>query len=374
MEKVSIDTMGPFPVDVHGNIYVIVIIDCFSRYVELFPAADCTAEAATQAITAHVAWSSVPKVILSDNGPQYANKVIDLLGDLLQIDLSKTTPYSHEENGIVERANKEVLRHLRNILFDRDLKQDWSPCLPLVQRIMNATVHSATGVAPASIITPALDLNKGIMFPHKDRSVASIQTISAFISTLQERQALVIRLAQKTLSDRSEKNKNKRKRTDDEHPVTAYPPGSYVLVAYPADTRAPKLSMPLKGSYQVVGHTEHQYQLRDLVTGKLLRRHVKLLRAYQPTEGTPLEIARRDMDFYLVEKIISHRGTKSRKNDMTFRVRWLGYGPEHDSMAASWRDLRTNFVLHEYLRTHGMGDIVPPEFQNIDPPAEVDDA
>jgi hypothetical protein len=29
-----------------------------------------------------------------------------------------TIPYSKDENGIVERANKEVNRHIRNILFD----------------------------------------------------------------------------------------------------------------------------------------------------------------------------------------------------------------------------------------------------------------
>jgi hypothetical protein len=30
-----------------------------------------------------------------------------------------TIPYSKEENGIVELANKEVNRHIRNILFDK---------------------------------------------------------------------------------------------------------------------------------------------------------------------------------------------------------------------------------------------------------------
>jgi hypothetical protein len=35
MEKISIDTLGPFPPDKDGNIYIIVMVDCFSRYVEL---------------------------------------------------------------------------------------------------------------------------------------------------------------------------------------------------------------------------------------------------------------------------------------------------------------------------------------------------
>ena len=34
-------------------------------------------------------------------------------------------PYSQEENGIVEWANKEVNRLIRNILFDHDVIDEW---------------------------------------------------------------------------------------------------------------------------------------------------------------------------------------------------------------------------------------------------------
>ena len=60
--------------------------------------------------------------------------------------------YSHEENSIVERANREVNKHLRAIVFDRKIKTNWSIALPLIQRLMNTLEHSATGCAPTSII------------------------------------------------------------------------------------------------------------------------------------------------------------------------------------------------------------------------------
>jgi len=34
--------------------------------------------------------------------------------------------YSIEENAIVERGNKEVMRHLKAILFKKGLKEKWS--------------------------------------------------------------------------------------------------------------------------------------------------------------------------------------------------------------------------------------------------------
>jgi hypothetical protein len=50
---------------------------------------------------------------------------------------SLTTAYSSEENGIVERANQEVLLHLNAILFDSRVHNKWYfEQLPMVQRIM----------------------------------------------------------------------------------------------------------------------------------------------------------------------------------------------------------------------------------------------
>ena len=63
-----------------------------------------------------------------------------------------------EENGIMERANQEVLRHLRALLFDSRIHDKWSfEQLPLVQRIMNTVEKTSTGVTPADLITQSFD-------------------------------------------------------------------------------------------------------------------------------------------------------------------------------------------------------------------------
>jgi hypothetical protein len=64
----------------------------------------------------------------------------------------RITPYSHEENAMVERANKEVMRHVRNIVFDKKTVEDWRFNLPQVQRIMNASVNQSIGCVPADIL------------------------------------------------------------------------------------------------------------------------------------------------------------------------------------------------------------------------------
>ena len=64
---------------------------------------------------------------------------------------SFATAYSKEETGLVERANQELMRHLRAILFDARVHYKWSyEQLSMVQRIMNTALN---GVTPPQIDT-----------------------------------------------------------------------------------------------------------------------------------------------------------------------------------------------------------------------------
>jgi len=121
-ERVNIDTIGPLPEDELGYKFIIVIIDCFSRFLELHPAKDATAAAAADALYQTFGRFGSPQEILSDNGSQYVNEVITHFTEHIGVDHMLTMAYSHEENTIVERANKETMRHIRDIVFDRRVK------------------------------------------------------------------------------------------------------------------------------------------------------------------------------------------------------------------------------------------------------------
>jgi hypothetical protein len=82
-----------------------------------------------------------------------ADSTIAELCPLLGIEQELITPYSHEENGIVERMNKEVMRHLRDILFDKRSTEQWGKnCIPFVQRTLNSQEKKSTGVTPAELL------------------------------------------------------------------------------------------------------------------------------------------------------------------------------------------------------------------------------
>jgi hypothetical protein len=120
--------------------------------------------------------------ILSDNGSQYVNDVIEELIKLIDTEHIQTLAYSKEENAIVERANKEVLRHLRAIIFDQNIIHRWSSSLPFIQRIINSSIDSSIGVSPASILFGnAIDLDRGIISPF---SIQNNMTLSQRTSNM----------------------------------------------------------------------------------------------------------------------------------------------------------------------------------------------
>ncbi len=143
--NLHLDPIGPLTKDAHGNEYILVIIDAFSRWVELFPTKSTTAVETASVILNHMGRFESPEVMHTDQGPAFHNELGQELLRLCAIENSFTTS---EENGIVERANQEVMRHLRALLFDSRVHDKWSfEQLPLVQRIMNTVEKTSTGVA-----------------------------------------------------------------------------------------------------------------------------------------------------------------------------------------------------------------------------------
>ena len=64
----------------------------------------------------------VPKVLVSDCGTHFLNKLIEAMTEGYGIEHRKTTPYHLETNRLAERVNQTVIRILRKTFNDN--KQD----------------------------------------------------------------------------------------------------------------------------------------------------------------------------------------------------------------------------------------------------------
>jgi len=147
--------------------------------------------------------------------------------------------YSKEENAIVERANKEVMKHLRAIVFHTKIRSKWNTYLPFVQRIMNSHVHESTGMSPQQLLMPSLKMDQRIFVAHPELTRNSV---SAYAKELAQLQEIAIAVAQETQSARD--SVNIRKRTHGE--TTMFPVNSFVLKAYPYTKTAFRIKRTLK--------------------------------------------------------------------------------------------------------------------------------
>ena len=109
-EVLYLDHIGPLTKDANDNEYVLVIIDAFSRWVELVPTKSTTTAEMASMILNHVGRFRSPEV----------TELIRLCG------IEQPFVTACEENDIVERAIQEVLRYLRALLFDSRVHDKWT--------------------------------------------------------------------------------------------------------------------------------------------------------------------------------------------------------------------------------------------------------
>ena len=129
-----------------------MIIDAFSRYVRLFPIKSINSDEALKAFYNWIADFGCPSEIVSDNASYLVSELIKSFVTFTGIDHQPIHPYSHEENGMVERANYEVIRFLTACVADVDVRANWPTYIPFVQRIINTMIKTSTGVSPTELL------------------------------------------------------------------------------------------------------------------------------------------------------------------------------------------------------------------------------
>ncbi len=364
MERLNIDSIGPLPIDSEGFQHIMVVVDCFTRFVELYRLRDVTASAAANALLQHFGRYGTPEQILTDGGTQFDNNWITELSLLTGVQRITGLAYSKEEQSIVERMNKEVGRHLRAIVYEKNIMNDWSQSLYMVQRIINATVNSSIGVSPASLLFGnAIDLDRGILAPLPVSTAKDI-ALSAWASDMLEQQRILMEKSEKILRSRDEENIFKRSGI-----ITQYEIGSYVLIEYPSSNLkkgAPnKLMTNLKGPYKVVSVEGDAYNLENLTNNQIEKVHLKRLHEfrYDPVRTNPRDVSHKDYNFFNISEVVKHRGGKLKKgikkSNLTFFVKWVD---DPIGTWEPWHNLASTAALHLYLRDRKAEYLIPTKF------------
>ena len=146
-DRVHMDILGPFCLSETGKRYVLMIIDQFSRWVEMVPLTVQDAESVARTFfETYVVRFGVPFVLHTDQGRNFDSALVKSFCKLLEITKTRTTPYRPSSNGQVERYNTIVLNFLR--CFLRGRQKEWDRYLPVLGMNIRAMVNRSTGFTP----------------------------------------------------------------------------------------------------------------------------------------------------------------------------------------------------------------------------------
>ncbi len=167
-ERVSVDLIGPLHRREHGNEYIVVMQDHFTKWIE--GAAVPTKEAMIVADVLVHEWiykHSAPLNLHSDRGTEFTAAMHRCMCDLLRVNRIYSTAYNPQS---VERCNRTILSLLRTVISEQ--QNDWDDHLPATLCAYRSTPHTSTGVSPHKMVygvemTLTLDLMLGDTGPEQ---------------------------------------------------------------------------------------------------------------------------------------------------------------------------------------------------------------
>lgn len=146
-ERISIDLTGPHCRSRRGNVYILTVVDSFSKWAEAFAIRNKEAETVARTLVEHVYCRfGCPLELLSDNGLEVHGTIMKEVCRLLQIDKLNTSVYKPSTNATCERFHRTLNTLMGKVVSDRQV--DWDDHLPYVMAALRSSVHESTGYSP----------------------------------------------------------------------------------------------------------------------------------------------------------------------------------------------------------------------------------
>lgn len=251
LERVAVDIAGPFPVSASGNRYVLVVIDYFTKWPEVFPLPNQEAGTIARALVdGFFSRFGVPRELHSDQGRNFESTIFKECCELLGIHKTRTTPMHPESDGMVERFNRTLVQEIAKRC--RHGQTDWDQHIPTILMAYRSAVHESTGYTPAQLMLgrdPTLPLDLLMERPPDSRD--DVVTTTQFARDLRDRMSEIRSKVASNLKMSAEAMKHRKDAKATTHPLTE---GDQVWLFNPRRKKglSPKLSSPWEGPYVIM--------------------------------------------------------------------------------------------------------------------------
>ena len=368
-ERVQCDFIKGLPETTRGNKFILVLTCCFTRFTQLWPVQAETAEVALEKLIESIALFGQPLGFVSDGGPAFKSTDMDATFEYFTVDNILTWPGRSGSHGIVERVNKEIERHLQHLIQEViELGYDeWDLALPWVARILNNTVHSATGYAPCTMVFGTRHV--------EDRNLMGLtpkprgEEVPAYMLKHNELLRRLHQASNEWQDAHILEQLDAQANVDLSPPL---PPGSYVLRARPHNNPEKKVQKKWTGPFRVlrqvgedaeVGGQEGNrrddfYIIKDITQDQEDTAHrYELYPIYCQNDEEALQQHSKDDKELFIEEVLSHAGDPQRAGTVTFVCRCKGCATP---VTFKFRQCRLVETIRDYItRTPALKSLRP---------------
>src|SRR5216117_2346329 len=167
-ERIGIDFVGPLERTKRRNRYILVVTDYLTKWPEAKAMKEATAENVVKFIyEGIICRHGCPKIILSDRGTHFRNKLVEELCEKFEIKHKLSAPYHPQTNGLVERFNRTLCESLAKV---SEKENQWDEHIEQVLFAYRTTKHATTKKTPffmtygREAILPIKDFENGENF------------------------------------------------------------------------------------------------------------------------------------------------------------------------------------------------------------------
>jgi hypothetical protein len=142
-QLITTDIAGQFKETSRKNKYFLVVIDHFTKYIQISAMKRLQAEDVSQVLVDNWMMTfGIPESILSDGGTKYWSKLLEEVYEYLDINGLRTTPFNPQCYGQSERTVEKAKKMIRAFI---DLDQsNWDLILSRIAFAYNTAVHQTT--------------------------------------------------------------------------------------------------------------------------------------------------------------------------------------------------------------------------------------
>ena len=251
-DRVQIDLVFGFPESEDGYKGILTVIEAVTKNCSLFPIRSKEAQEIAKCLWKYISVYSAPRVILSDRGTEFCNKVVDHLLRMSGIEHRVTAAYHPRTNGLTERQNATVVSAIRAHATENKLK--WPEWLEYIELAYRTRIHSTTNYSPFELLY-GRSPNTFRSWIHSEPNLTEEQESEALWQRAMEIKQMVEYTHEKAKNNilKSQEQTKKLHLTKSKTTTIELEPGSQVMIS--TTGMHPKLHDPFRGPFTVIERT-----------------------------------------------------------------------------------------------------------------------